>query len=456
LRTLFIGGSVVAKGRPELADGGDLLVDGTDIAALGPAGSLAAEPVDKVVDTTGAIVIPGLVNAHQHDWYLYGKGLGGDLLLEQWITDCLFPLKARLTVDDLRVASELSALDMLRGGTTSSVNHLVTETSAAEDRAILGPVADIGVRQFFAKAIRPADHASRYESAREAFETWDGAAGGRIRVGFVLEATAHWVAMGTCTEEMVLGGHALAVERDTFVTSHIAGGTMSRDSGYLRFVLETGRTDPQFLHRLGVLDHRWILAHTINPRDNDLDLIAAAGATVAHTPSSEAALGGGITPVKRMLDNGIRVAIGTDGPMVDLTNDMVEQLKWTRLTQNQLHHVPASIDLDKLLTMGTEDGARAVGAADRIGTLEVGKAADIAVFDLETLHGGPVHRPLSTFVHAARGTDAKHVMVDGELLLENGLFTRATELHVAELMREAGERGRALARRSGLLDSAQT
>ncbi|QUQ65669.1 amidohydrolase family protein [Kutzneria sp. CA-103260] len=451
MRTLFTGGSVVAKGRPELAAGGDVLVDGTDIAALGPAGSLAAEPVDKVVDTAGGIVIPGLVNTHQHDWYLYGKGLGGNLLLEQWITDCLFPLKTRLTVDDLRVASELAALDMLRGGTTSSVNHLVTETSAAEDRAILAPVADVGVRQFFAKAIRPADHATRYESAREASETWDGAANGRIRVGFVLEATAHWVAMGTCTEEMVLGGHALAVEQDTFVTSHIAGGTMSRDSGYLRFVLETGRTDPQFLHRLGVLDHRWILAHTINPRDNDLDLIAAAGATVAHTPSSEAARGGGITPVKRMLDNGIRVAIGTDGPMVDLTNDMVEQLKWTRLMQNQLHHVPASIDLERLLTMGTEDGARAVGAADRIGTLEVGKAADIAVFDLDTLHAGPVHRALSTFVHAARGTDARHVMVDGELLLENGLFTRATELHVAGLMREAGERGRALARRSGLL-----
>ncbi|MFC0541546.1 amidohydrolase family protein [Kutzneria chonburiensis] len=452
MRTLLTGGSVVAKGRPELRDGGDVLVDGTDIAALGPAGSLATELVDRVVDTAGGIVVPGLVNTHQHDWYLYGKGLGGDMLLERWITDCLFPLKARLDTDDLRVASELAALDMLRGGTTSSVNHLVTETTPEQDKAILGPVADVGVRQFFAKVIRPADHARRYEGAREAFETWDGAAGGRIRVGFVLEATAHWVAMGTCSEEMVLGGHALAVEKDTFVTSHIAGGTMSRESGYLKFVLETGRTDPQFLHRLGVLDHRWILAHTINPRDNDLDLIAAAGATVAHTPSSESARGAGITPVKRMLDNGIRVSIGTDGPMVDLTNDMVEQLKWTRLLQNQLHHTPSSIDLDKLITMATEDGARAVGAADRIGTIEVGKAADIAVFDLTTLHSGPaVHRPLSTFVHAARGTDARHVMVDGELLLEDGHFTRATELHVAALMREAGERGRALARRAGLL-----
>jgi 5-methylthioadenosine/S-adenosylhomocysteine deaminase len=226
---------------------------------------------------------------------------------------------------------------------------------------------------------------------------------------------------------------------------------MSRDSGYLKFVLATGRTDLQFLHRLGVLDDRWILAHTINPRDNDLDLIAGSGSTVAHTPSSEAARGGGITPVKRMLDNGVRVAIGTDGPMVDLTNDMVEQLKWTRLLQNQLHLDPASIELDQLIGMGTEHGARAVRADGEFGTIEVGKRADLAVFDLATLHAGPVHRPLSTFVHAARGTDARHVMVDGEMLLEDGQFTWVSELRVTELLEEAGTRGRALARRAGLV-----
>ena len=451
MRTLFTGGHVRAKGRPELLDGGELLVEGDSIAALGRPGELAGEPVDQTVDTTGCLVLPGLVNTHQHDWYLYGKGLGGDLLLEQWISDCLFPLKAQLGIDDLRVASELASLDMIRGGTTTSVNHLVNKTTLAEEEAILGPVADTGMRQYFAKVIRPDDVAGDFRDARESFEKWDGYAGGRVRVGFVLEATAHWVAMGTSTEEMVLGGHRLSVEKDTFVSSHIAGGTLSRDSGYLKFVLATGRTDVQFLHRLGVLDDRWILAHTINPRDNDIDLIAGSGSTVAHTPSSEAARGGGITPVRRMLDNGVRVAIGTDGPMVDLTNDMVEQLKWTRLLQNQLHLDPASIGLDQLIGMGTEHGARAVRADGEFGSIEVGKRADLAVFDLATLHAGPVHRPLSTFVHAARGTDARHVMVDGELLLADGEFTRVSALRVTELLAEAGARGRALARRAGLL-----
>ncbi|MEV4315192.1 amidohydrolase family protein [Actinocrispum sp. NPDC049592] len=449
MRTLLTGGAVFVKDRPDLLGGGDVLVDGTKIAAVG---RLTDEPADKVIDTTGCLVLPGLVNTHQHDWYIYGKGLGGSMLLEQWITDCLFPLKSSLTVDDLRLASEVSSLDMLRGGTTTAVNHQVNETTAADEDAILRPAAETGIRQFFGKVIRPKDILDDYLSARACHETWDGQAGGRVRVGFVLEATAHWVHMGTSSEEMIVGGHKLAVEKDTFVSSHIAGGTLSRDSGYLKFVLETGRTDPQFLHRIGVLDDRWILAHTIYPRDNDMDLIAAAGSTVAHTPSSEAARGGGITPVKTMLSNGIRVAIGTDGPMVDLTNDMIEQLKWTRLMQNQVHLDADSIPLEHLIAMGTAEGARAVRAENLFGTLEVGKAADIAVFDLMTLHAGPVHNPLSTFVHAARGRDAKHVMVEGDLLIEDGRFTRVDDLYITELLRQAGDRGRALARRAGLAE----
>jgi 5-methylthioadenosine/S-adenosylhomocysteine deaminase len=451
MKTLLSGGAVVAAERPELLAGGDLLIDGATIAELGPAGSIPRDGVARILDTTGSIVLPGLINSHQHDWYLYGKGLGCDVLLEQWITGCLVPLKEQLDIDDLRVASELATLDMLRGGTTSSVNHLVNETTLAEEEAILGPVADAGVRQFFAKVIRPHDAATDYASTRESFEKWDGTADGRIRVGFVLEATAHWVALGTSSEEMISGGHALAVARNTFVTSHIAGGTMSRESGYLKWVLETGRTDIQFLHRLGVLDDRWILAHTINPRGNDLDLIAGSGSTVAHTPSSEAARGAGITPIKRMLDNGVRVSIGTDGPMVDLTNDMVEQIKWTRLLQNQLHEHPGTIELGKLIEMATQDGARAVRAEQHLGTLAPGFAADIAVFDLATLHAGPVHRPLATFVHAARGTDAQHVFVNGEQLLDNGRFTRVDDLHITDLLRRASDRAKALGRRAGLL-----
>ena len=453
MKTVVQGGGLAVTGEADLLDGGEVLVEDGLITAVGPPGSFTSEPGDKVVDATGCLVVPGLVNTHQHDWYLLGKGLGGGMILEQWIRDCLFPLKANLTLDDLRVASELACLDMIRGGTTTSVNHAVITTTAAEEEAILQPVADSGMRQFFAKAVRPDDVPSDYAGARATHERWNGEAGGRIEIGFVLEATSHWVAAGTSTEEMVVGGHALATELDTFVSSHIAGGSLSMEDGYLKFVTEMGRTDLEFLDRIGVLDERWILAHTIHPMNNDLDLIAAAGSTVSHTPSSEAARGGGIAPVRDMIRNGINVALGTDGPMVDLTNDMVEQLKWTRLLQNQVHGEPASIELERLVSMGTSNGARVLRAQDRFGEIAAGLRADLAVFDLATVHSSVVHRPLSSLIHSGRGLDAKHVMVDGELLLEDRRFTRVDDLRVAEVLATAGERGRALAQRAGLTAS---
>ncbi|MFD1649200.1 amidohydrolase family protein [Pseudonocardia alaniniphila] len=451
VKILVSGGRILAEGKPELLDGGDLLIDGPSIETLAPRGEIAVAHVDKTLDATGCLVVPGMINTHQHDWYLLGKGLGDGMVLEDWVQDCLFPLESELNNGDLRVASRLACLDMIRTGTTTSVNHLVSETGDEADDAILEPVLETGMRQYFAKAIRPNDVASEYERARAAYERWNGRGNGLVRVGFVLEATSHWIAAGTSTEKMIQGGHALAREFDTFVSSHIAGGTLSRERGYLRWVLQMGRTDLEFLQGLGVLDHRWILAHTIHPQGKDLDLIAESGSTVSHTPSSEASRGGGIAPIKRMVDNGVKVALGTDGPMVDLTNDMLEQVKLTRLLQNQVHGDPSALTPEQVVHMGTAAGAAALGAGDQLGCIAEGARADIAVFDISGVHTAINHRPLSTFVHAARGTDAKHVLVDGQILLENGEFTRFSADDVRELIAEAGSRGRSLAERAGKL-----
>jgi 5-methylthioadenosine/S-adenosylhomocysteine deaminase len=452
VKTLLRGGLVVSFATPQPLSEQDILIDDATIIDLGGPGTFDGISVDRTLDVSDCLVMPGLVNTHQHEWYLLGRGLGDNKLLERWIWESMFPLRAQLTPEDFRVASELAALDMIRGGTTTCVNHLVAETTAAEEEAILSPVMASGMRQYFAKTVRPDDVKDDFENARSSHARWDGAAGGRIKVGVVLEATSHWVVAGQTTEEMLISGHALAEELDTFITSHIAGGTMSREDGYLKFVLETGRTDVEFLHGLGVLDRRWILAHTIHNRERDLALIAESGATVSHTPSSEAARGGGVAPVRAMLERGIRVALGTDGPMVDHTNDMLEQLKWTRLLQNQVHGVPSSIAIDTLVAMGTSHGAEAVGAADTFGRIAAGLRADIAMFDINTVHAGVTHNRLSTLVHAMRSGDAKHVMVDGELLLLDGRYTRVGEMHVTDLIKRAGKHACELGRRAGLLD----
>jgi 5-methylthioadenosine/S-adenosylhomocysteine deaminase len=267
-------------------------------------------------------------------------------------------------------------------------------------------------------------------------------------MGLVLESTAHWVAMGTSSEELLLRGHALAERLDARITDHIAGGTMSRERGYLRFVREMGRTDIEFLHNLGILDERWILAHAINVRDRDIELIAASGAGVAHTPTSESARGGGITPIRRMRDAGVVVGLGSDGPMVDTTVNMVEQMKAVILFQNQLRLDPAAITPQQALDMATIDAARIAGLDDTLGSLEPGKRGDLAIFDLETPAAAVWREPVTSLVFSLAGAPARDVLVDGEPLVRDGAFTRVSEADVREIMAEARVRSDELLERT--------
>lgn len=428
-------------------DGYVLVRDGV-IDAVGHASDRPTEPVDVRLDAGGCVVVPGLINTHQHHWYNLFRGLGGGMLLEQWIENLLVPTATAMRPDDFAAASRLSCLEMLTTGTTTCLNHSVTVTGEREVGATLDPVLESGMRQFFGKEVRPKGLDTQLALAEDVYRRWHGAGDGRVTVGFVIEATAHWVALGTCSEELVMRGTELAGRLGTRISSHIAGGTMSRQQGYLRFVLETGRTDIEFLHQLGVLDDRWVLAHAIYPRERDVELIATSGATVAHTPTSESLRGAGIAPVRRYRDAGVGVALGSDGPMVDTSVDMVEQMKATMLLQNQLHRDATAVTPDDALRMATIDAARCLGMQDRIGSIEPGKRADLVAFDLDNPRCSPWHDPVAALVQSARGTDARHVLVDGEALVASGELARSDRAQVADVIGEARERARELLART--------
>jgi 5-methylthioadenosine/S-adenosylhomocysteine deaminase len=375
-------------------------------------------------------------------------GVGGGILLVLWIANRLTPTATALTAAEIEGAARLACLEMLATGTTACLNHSVTVSGPEVVAASVEPVVESGMRQLFAKEVRPDGLDQQLELAAELHRRWDGAGEGRITIGLVLESTAHWVAMGTSSEELLLRGNELAAQLGARITDHVAGGTMSRESGYLRFVIEMGRTDFEFLHQLGVLDEKWVLAHAINARDRDIELVAASGASVSHTPTSESARGAGIAPVKRYRDAGVRVALGSDGPMVDTSVDMVEQAKAVMLFQNQLHRDPRAITPEDALAMATIDAARTIGLQEEIGSLEPGKRADVAAFDLDNPRGAPAHDPLAALVQSARGADARHVVVDGEPLLRDGGFARHDEDAVREIVAEARTRAAELLERT--------
>lgn len=437
---------------------GFVATDGTRVTAVGPAERAPApDAFDETIDAAGAIVLPGLINMHQHHWYTLFKGIADGLLLEDWVTDILLPLSLQLDEPAMRVSNTLAGMEMLATGTTCSLNHSVTTTTSELVAASIEPQAELGIRQVYAKELRcrtPGNphHLLSLEQSLAEFEQeasrWNGKHGGLVRFGMALESNAHWVAAGMSTEELICRGYELAKRLNLKITTHIAAGTFSLDKGFLKYLRETGRTDVRYLMQLGILDPQWVLIHGIHCTELDIEHMARVGCSFVYTPSSEAIRGGGISPFANAHRAGVNVALGTDGPMVDYSVDMVEQMKVCALMQHVRHLDPTRMPVECSIEMATINAAKALGLEKEIGSLEAGKRADIAIFDLNKPCVGVLHRPLSSFVTAGKGSDARAVLVDGRVVYRSGKFTNVP--NPERIVAEAQKIGRTIIEAAGL------
>jgi 5-methylthioadenosine/S-adenosylhomocysteine deaminase len=458
-RILIKNGYVVTvnESRDVFPGGAVAIADGRIQAVHAAASAVQESDFDEVIDAAGCLVMPGLVNMHQHHWYALFKGLADGLLLEDWIGDLVFPLVANISDEAMRVASYQCGMEMLATGTTCSFNHSVTVTTPETVKAIVEPQAELGIRQIFGKELRcrnprfaghPLTLDESLAALKEEVQRWNGRHDGLVRMGMVIEANAHWTSSGMSTEDLIIRGYELARDLGLQISSHIAGGTFSIEKGFLKHLRETGRTDVRYLMQLGVLDSQWILAHCIHCTELDLEQMAHVGAHLVYTPTSESIRGGGIGPIANASDLGITTALGTDGPMVDYTDDMFEQIKGCVLLQHQRHMDPTRISIERAVEMATIDGARAAGMEDEIGSLDAGKLADVAVFNMRRRHVGVLQRPLSAFVGAVKGSDAQVVIVGGKIVYRDGQFTNGPDPD--EVLKEAEKVGAEIATKAGL------
>ncbi len=458
-RILIKDGYVVTVNpNREVIPGGFVATDGAMISAVGPGQHApSAHEFDEIVDASGSIVLPGLINLHQHHWYTLFKGLADGFVLEDWVTGLLFPVVSHLSEEAMRVSSYVAAMEMLATGTTCSLNHSVTTTTPAIVRATIEPQAEVGIRQVFAKELRcktrgnpqhPLTLKESLAALEEEVSRWNGAADGLVRMAMVIESNAHWVTAGMSTEELIFEGYELARKLDLRITDHVAGGTYSLEKGFLKYLRETGRTDVRYLMQLGILDHHWVLIHGIHVTELDIEHMALVGSSLVYTPTSESIRGGGIAPAANAQRAGVNVALGTDGPMVDYGVDMVEQMKVCSLMQHVRHLDPTRMPAERTIEMATINGAKALGLDAEIGSLEPGKRADIAVFDLKKPYVGVLHRPISSFVYAGKGSDAKVVLVNGQVVYRDGRFLRFADGE--QVIAEAQRLGRTIIEKAGL------
>ena len=454
---------VTMNAARDIHDGGYVLIDdGGRIAEVGDVKKIPPPGRHIVTDAKGMMVLPGLINMHQHHWYNLFKGLAGGMLLEQWVQTLLMPCARHLTAADLRAAAYLSAMEMIRTGTTCCLNHSVTTTMAEEVAATIEPMAEMGFRQVFAKDFRcrtpgnpkhPHDPEAEADYIGTLLHKWQGAHNGLVRMALTIELTAHWIAAGMSTEEVIEVGYRFARDRALKITNHTSGGTLAHETGYLQAVRRTGRTDVMHLMQMGVLDSHWLLIYGINFTDTDIKLMRDAGCHVVYTPTSEAIRGGGVGPWTKLLRAGLNCSLGTDGPMVDYSVDMVEQMKAACIIQNTANLDPGALSVERALEMATINGARALGLESEVGSLETGKRADIAIFDMTGPHLHVVHKPISNFVTCGRGADAHTVIIDGHIVFQNRQFSRGPS--PKEVIAEATARARELAAKAGVLGRAK-
>ena len=460
--TLLTHGNIVTVDpeRRVIPDGW-IHVENDRIAGLGSMQDLGDRTADQQIDLHGMVTLPGFINGHNHHWGSLFKNTGEGLLLEPWLDQVTLPLMSKLTNQDLRIAAYLGAIEQIKTGTTCSLNHVVNVNDEASMAAIIEPAVEVGVRQLVTKEVRETPDppfSTRYPAyphvrtrdeelglAEEIIDRWEGA-GGLIRMGLAVESGANWMLHNATSDEIIRDAVAMAQRKNLKITNHCSAGTPWLS--IKEFELETGGGDVDYLARLGVLTDSWVLIHGLWLKNREIDHVARSGASVVTNPVSNAYSCDGIAPLKQMFAAGVNVGLGTDGTYVNCSPDMVEQMKFVALIQNVTHLDPTFMTAERVIEMATINCARALGMQDMIGSLEVGKRADIVAFDLDKAHTTVGNRPIAALVFSAHGTDVDTGLINGEVLLRHGELVGFDQER--QVLDEARQRAAEVIQRAGL------
>jgi len=411
---LIKGATVVTLDARNKAFDGDVLIEGSRIVELGESLGATADKGTQVIDARGRVLIPGFVQTHIHLCQTLFRGSADDLSLIDWLTKRIWPMEAAHTAQSVYASARLGIAELIRGGTTcaltmETVNHTEAVFRAVEEsgfRATIGKcMMDKG--DDVPAALREQTEDSIAQSLA-LLERWHGKADGRIRYCFAPRFAV------SCTRELLEQVARLARERGVLVHSHA-----SENQDEIALVeRETGMRNIEYLNAVGLASSHTVLAHCVHLDDNEMEILARTGTNVAHCPSSNLKLGSGFAKLPEMIERGIPVSLGADGAPCNNRLDMFTEMRTAALIQKALHGAETLPALT-MLRMATIDGARAVGLENEIGSIEIGKRADLMLLNLDRLHTTPHPDPISTIVYAASHDNIETVIIDGRVVMRD-------------------------------------
>ena len=369
-----------------------------------------AEEARRVIDAKGNIVMPGLVNTHAHAAMCVMRGYADDYRLNEWLFEKIFPVEARLTREAVLAGVRLGIAEMLASGTTSFSDMYSNESAAASI------IEEAGIRANLSNGVIALSDGFDFESDRAAKElrelirSWHGAANGRILADASIHAeytSPPWVWE---KEHEIAAQYGLVTHIHLAETEHEVNECKARHGGL---------SPVEMFNKYGIFDTPVSAAHCVCLSENDMRILAQKQVSAAHCPLSNLKLASGIANVRRLIELGVNVSLGTDGCASNNTHDLFEEIKLATLLAKGTSLDPTAVPAYQVLKMATLNGAKAQGRSN-VGQLAAGFDADLIMLDVHSPHMQPVYSPAATAAYAANGGDVCLTMVQGKVLYENG------------------------------------
>ncbi len=397
-----------------LYEPGAVAIQGDSILAVGYEAELRNKfSVKEVIDCASKVLMPGLINAHTHAAMTLLRGLADDLRLDVWLLGYMMPVEREFVSPDfVRLGTKLACIESIRSGVTCFADMYYFEEDVAE------AIAEVGLRALCSQTVLkfPAPDAHSFEeslaASRRFIQHW------KDHPLIVPSVAPH--APYTCTEEILREATQLALEFDVPLQIHLAETASEVEDTRNTY----GMPVIPYVKKYNLFDAKVVAIHCVHIDSGEMLTLKHHNAGVAHNPTSNLKLGSGVAPVSKMLQMGLNVGIGTDGPASNNDLDMFEEVRLAALLAKGISGDPTALPATTALTMATRLGAKAIHLDHLIGSLTPGKRADLILVDISTLHNTPRFQRerdglYAQLVYAAKSTDVSDVMVNGKWLMRS-------------------------------------
>ncbi|MCD6399033.1 MAG: amidohydrolase [Candidatus Aenigmarchaeota archaeon] len=387
--------------KRDIIKNGIISIENDIIKYIGNGSHVKKERDELVIDGSGMVAMPGLINTHTHSPMTLLRGYADDLPLMKWLNEKIWPMEAKFKPKDFYYGSLLACLEMICFGVTT-----FSDMYSHPDQ-ILKAVKESGLRAMISPVI--------FENVNSKCNVKNAEKFLKYKSEMITPALGPHSPYACSKEELEEIGE-ISKEKNTKIHIHIS----ETKNEVIEIRKKYGMTPVEFLDTIGLMNERTMLVHSIWVSNKEINIIRKRKSSVVHCPISNMKLASGVMPIQKM--NNITVSLGSDGPSSNNNLDMFEEMKFTALL-HKLHNLnPVLIPAEKTLEMATINGAKTLEMENKIGSIEIGKKADIILVDFKKLHLVPVYSPISHLVYSSNGNDVDTVICDGKILMQNRKF----------------------------------